>query len=476
MVAAEHGANVNSMSAIWINNEGFVMPAYTVPELAEMALAQIPAAVRGMARRKLARREKKLELTACLCSEFEFFEQQLNLEMAADSSADMLSVPVGIDQENLQAILDAIIKFLTDIAPLIKLFIDLLTVVLIVLALSSPVSAQTVWWGDGPGGQRDGWYTYPPCNNDGTNGKRLCDMCWGPGGIAARQQRVNQLAAEAMQNVRYVSQPASGASSDMEAYTVQVPVTKQVQRCRSVGLFGRQKQCYMETVTVMETQTCYRPLVAARAAWLQSRAVNAMRKVAYTVQVPVTKRVCIGKDSQGRCIFGDATTMETRTEYRMEPVEAPKQPTPEEQAAAQAPTPYEAVAAMIKLIKESQDDPEEEIVLHDFGSGDGRILIAGATAGFKTVGIEIDPELVASSREMAAVFGVADDVMVYEGDILDYDLEQCRTTTMYLYPQLMEQVAEKLPNGCKVWSYMHSLPGARKHTVDGYEFYEWTKA
>jgi hypothetical protein len=459
------------MPRLWINSEGNIMPAYTVPELSEMALAQIPAAVRGMARRKLARREKKLELTACLCSEFEFFEQQLNLEMAADSSADMLSVAVGIDPENLQAILDAIIKFLTDIAPLIKLFIDLLTVVLIVLALSAPASAQTVWWGDGPGGYRDGWYTHPPCNNDGTNGKKMCLMCWGPDGIAARQERARQLSAEAMQNVRYVSQPASGASSEMEAYAVQVPVTKQVQRCRSVGLFGRQKQCYMETVTVMETQTRYRPRVAARAAWLQSRAVNAMRKVAYTIQVPVTKRVCIGKDSQGRCIFGNVTTMETRTEYRMEPVEAPKQTTPEEKAAAQAPTPFDAVAAMIKLIQPTAGD-----VVYDLGSGDGRVLVAATVGGAKAVGIEIDPDKVADSRTMASVFGVQDKIKVYEGDILDYDLEQCRLVTMYLYPELMEAVAEKLPPGCKVWSYMHGLPGATKHEVDGYEFYEWTKA
>ena len=64
---------------------------------------------------------------------------------------------------------------------------------------------------------------------------------------------------------------------------------------------------------------------------------------------------------------------------------------------------------------------------------------------------------------------------MYEGDVLAYNLDQCKLVTMYLYPELMEQVAEKLPVGCKVWTYMHGLPGAKKHEVGGYEFYEWTK-
>jgi hypothetical protein len=340
----------------------------------------------------------------------------------------------------------------------------------------SLADAQTVWWGDGPGGQRDGWYTHPPCNNDGTNGKPMCKMCWGPNGIAARQERVNQLSAQAMQNVRYVSQPTS-VSSDMEAYTVQVPVTKQVKRCKAVGLFGRQTQCYYETVTVMETQTRYRPRVAAKVARLEARAANAMRRVAYTVKVPVTKRVCIGKDNQGRCIFGNVTTYETKTEYRMEPVEPqatnhiPDVSKMVSKEAAQSPTPYEAVAAMIRLI-----NPDENEVLYDLGSGDGRVLIAGAVAGAKTVGIELDPKMVKESKEMLEVFGVSDRVKVYQGDILTYNLNQCQLVTMYLYPELMEQVVEKLPSGCKVWTYLHGLPGAKKHEVDGYTFYEWIKA
>jgi hypothetical protein len=416
------------------------MPAYTVPELSEMALAQIPAAVRGMARRKLARREKKLELTACLCSEFEFFEQQFNLAMAADSSADMLSVAVGIDPENLQAILDAIIKFLTDIAPLIKLFIDLLTVFLIVLALSAPASAQAVW------GNRT--YTSRVCSNP------RCAMC------ASIQQQLS--AQRVMQSV-----PVSSQSTEMEAYTVQVRV------CQN-------------GVCSYRNETRYRPRVAARAARLEARAENLQRRVAYTVSVPVVTRV---KRCNGRqCWYENVTTYRTETRYRMEPAEpqamiGPQRATPNSVAriqaqtnavikeAAQAPTPFDAVAAMIRLIQPAAGD-----VVYDLGSGDGRVLVAATVGGAKAVGIEIDPDKVADSRTMATVFGVQDKIKVYEGDILDYDLGQCMLVTMYLYPELMEAVAEKLPNGCKVWSYMHGLPGATKHEVDGYEFYEWTKA
>jgi hypothetical protein len=117
------------------------MANYTVPELSEMAVMQLPRAVRGAARRKLARREKKLELTAHLCSEFESVEIQMEQVVAGNSGADLLATPISIDPENLQAILDAIIRFITELAPLIKLLIDLLGVMLFICLLTLPSTA-----------------------------------------------------------------------------------------------------------------------------------------------------------------------------------------------------------------------------------------------------------------------------------------------------------------------------------------------
>jgi hypothetical protein len=106
-----------------------------------MAVMQLPRAVRGAARRKLARREKKLELTAHLCSEFESVEIQMEQVVAGNSGADLLATPISIDPENLQAILDAIIRFITELAPLIKLLIDLLAVMLFICLLTLPSTA-----------------------------------------------------------------------------------------------------------------------------------------------------------------------------------------------------------------------------------------------------------------------------------------------------------------------------------------------
>jgi SAM-dependent methyltransferase len=245
------------------------------------------------------------------------------------------------------------------------------------------------------------------------------------------------------------SVPVASQSSEMEAYTVQVRV------CQN-------------GVCSYRTETRYRPRVAARAARLEARAENLQRRVAYTVSVPVVTRV---KRCNGRqCWYENVTTYRTETRYRMEPAEPLSSVQPSKEA-AQAPTPFDAVAAMIRLIQPTAGD-----VVYDLGSGDGRVLVAATVGGAKAVGIEIDPDKVADARTMASVFGVQDKIKVYEGDILDYDLAQCRLVTMYLYPELMEQIAEKLPSGCKVWSYMHGLPGATKHEVDGYEFYEWIKA
>lgn len=314
---------------------------------------------------------------------------------------------------------------------------------LIACIVPSLVDAQTVWWGDGPGGYRDGYYTHPPCNNDGTNGKRLCEMCWGPDGIAARQAVVRQKQVTVPQQTEMVAM--------QEAYTVKV--------CRN---------------GVCRYETRYRTVMRPRPVQAATKAVaGAMRRVAYTVSVPVVTRV---KRCNGRqCWYENVTTMRTETRYRMEPVEPQASITQPatfvSTEAAQAPTPYEAVAAMIRLIGPTAGD-----VVYDLGCGDGRVLVAASVCGAKSVGIEIDKQQAEQAREVASVFGVSDKVRVYDGDILDYDLSNCRLVTMYLYPELMDQVAAKLPSGCKVWSYMHGLPGAKRHDVGEFTFYEWVKS
>lgn len=55
----------------------------------------------------------------------------------------------------------------------------------------------------------------------------------------------------------------------------------------------------------------------------------------------------------------------------------------------------------------------------DLGSGDGRIVIAAALRGARATGIEIDPELVALSRERVRQERV--DAQIIEGDLMAFD-------------------------------------------------------
>ncbi len=73
----------------------------------------------------------------------------------------------------------------------------------------------------------------------------------------------------------------------------------------------------------------------------------------------------------------------------------------------------------------------------DLGSGDGRIVIlAAARYGAKGLGVEIDPALVARSRENAARVKVADRADFRVQDLFQTDLSRASIVTMYLLPDV----------------------------------------
>jgi len=112
-------------------------------------------------------------------------------------------------------------------------------------------------------------------------------------------------------------------------------------------------------------------------------------------------------------------------------------------------TPEAVVERMLGLAGTRADD-----FVMDLGSGDGRIVIAAARMfGARGLGIEIDPELVARSRENARRAGVAALVQFEERDVLAADLSRATVVTIYLLPWLVDRLQPKL---------MHELrPGAR---------------
>src|SRR5215470_1631551 len=104
------------------------------------------------------------------------------------------------------------------------------------------------------------------------------------------------------------------------------------------------------------------------------------------------------------------------------------------------PTPDAMVTRMLEAAKTNRDD-----VVHDLGAGDGRIPIAAAREfGARAVGIEYDADLAALARRNAERAGVADKVAIVRGDIFSEDFSKATVVTLYLLPELNQQLRPRL--------------------------------
>src|SRR5947207_800023 len=95
---------------------------------------------------------------------------------------------------------------------------------------------------------------------------------------------------------------------------------------------------------------------------------------------------------------------------------------------------------MLKLAGVTADD-----VVYDLGSGDGRIVILAAQKyGARGVGIELDPRLVALSKEVAREGEVSDRVIFIEGDLFTTDISAATVVTLYLSATVNARLEAKL--------------------------------
>lgn len=100
------------------------------------------------------------------------------------------------------------------------------------------------------------------------------------------------------------------------------------------------------------------------------------------------------------------------------------------------PTPYVVIEEMLRLAGVTAQD-----FVMDLGSGDGRVLITAAERyGVRGLGVDLDGELVAQSREAAAAAGVADRVTFEQQDLFKTDLGRATVITMYLLPGVMARL------------------------------------
>ena len=139
------------------------------------------------------------------------------------------------------------------------------------------------------------------------------------------------------------------------------------------------------------------------------------------------------------------------------------------------PTRHNIADAMLRLANVTADD-----VVLDLGSGDGRIpIIAAQKYGAKAIGIEINPDLVEVSWQIANQAEVASKVSFIVGDLFDADLSTATVITMYLSTSIMKILEPKLralKRGTRIVS--HQFPMAkwapdRRVKVDEAEIMLW---
>jgi len=123
------------------------------------------------------------------------------------------------------------------------------------------------------------------------------------------------------------------------------------------------------------------------------------------------------------------------------------------------PSPESVVADMLKL---AEVGPGDFVV--DLGSGDGRIVLTAAKVfGARGLGVEIQEHLVKRSNEAARLAGVADRVKFLNQDLFKTDISQATVLTMYLLPNTVNMLKDKLLRelrpGARVVSHDYPIAG-----------------
>ncbi len=124
------------------------------------------------------------------------------------------------------------------------------------------------------------------------------------------------------------------------------------------------------------------------------------------------------------------------------------------------PTPDELVDKMLEMAQVTASD-----VVIDLGSGDGRTVIAAAKLGARAVGVELEPNLVALSKQRAEEAGVTDLTEFVATDLFDYDLSPATVITMFLLPDInfrLRPTLFGLEPGTRIVSNTWDLGGSQR--------------
>jgi len=123
------------------------------------------------------------------------------------------------------------------------------------------------------------------------------------------------------------------------------------------------------------------------------------------------------------------------------------------------PSPTSVVADMLTL---AAVGPKDFVI--DLGSGDGRIVLTAAKVfGARGFGVDINPALVKEANEAARLQGVADRANFTIQDLFKTDISKATVVTMYLLPNTVIMLKDKLLNelnpGTRILSHDYPLTG-----------------
>jgi SAM-dependent methyltransferase len=79
----------------------------------------------------------------------------------------------------------------------------------------------------------------------------------------------------------------------------------------------------------------------------------------------------------------------------------------------------------------------------DLGSGDGRMVIAAAKRGARSLGVEYNPDMVEFSKRRAIAAGVADKANFVQGDMYEADVSAATVLALFLLPENLDRLAPK---------------------------------
>jgi SAM-dependent methyltransferase len=141
------------------------------------------------------------------------------------------------------------------------------------------------------------------------------------------------------------------------------------------------------------------------------------------------------------------------------------------------PTPQDVVDEMLKLAGVGPND-----VVYDLGCGDGRIAVSAAKLGARAVGIDIDPERIAESKDTALAAGVTDRVTFRQADLFTANISEATVVTLYLLRslniRLRPKLMSELKQGTRIVSHNFNMGDEwepeKRITLDGRSIYLWT--